>query len=65
MGDVERLLNEVKRELSEYRIGEEDLDRLFDPLLATCRREAKTDKDFKQCVLEGINTLKSVLSKVR
>jgi len=64
-GDVERLLNEIKRELSEYHIAEEDLDRVFDPLLASCSKVAKNDKELKQCVLEGINTLKSILSRVR
>jgi len=64
-GDVERLLNEIKRELSEYHIAEEDLDAIFDPLLRSCSRVAKNDKELKQCITEGISTLKSILSRVR
>ena len=55
----------IKKELNEYEIAGYDLDQIFEPLLQACSRVAKTYNEFKQCVNEGISTLKSIMSKVK
>jgi len=56
-------IQRIKKELNEYRIGDWDLDVVFEPLLNACAKEAKSYSEFKQCILEGISTLKSIISK--
>ena len=63
--DREEWVERIKKELSEYEIGGYDLDQVFEPLLEACSKVAKTYSEFKQCVNEGISTLKSIISKVR
>jgi len=65
MTDKKEWVEKVKKELNEFVIGDEDLDKVFEPLLNTCSKLAKTYDEFKQCVSEGISTLKSVITKVR
>jgi len=55
----------LKEELNEYEIGGYDLDEIFEPLLEACNKVARNYSEFKQCVEEGISTLKSVVRKVR
>jgi len=55
----------VKKELNEFVIGDYDLDQVFEPLLEVCSKLANTYDEFKQCISEGVTTLKSVLSKIR
>ena len=61
----EEWVERIKKELNEYEIGGYDLDQVFEPLLQACSRVAKTYNEFKQCVNEGISTLKSIMSKVK
>jgi len=56
-------IQRIKKELSEYQIGDWDLDVVFEPLLIACAKVTNKFDDFKQCILEGISTLKSVISK--
>ena len=63
--DREEWVERIKKELSEYEIGGYDLDQVFEPLLEACSKVAKTYSEFKQCVNEGISTLKSIINKVR
>jgi len=58
-------IERIKKELNEYEIGGYDLDQVFEPLLQACSRVAKTYNEFKQCVNEGISTLKSIMSKIK
>jgi len=61
----EEWVERIKKELNEYEIGGYDLDQVFEPLLQACSRVAKNYNEFKQCVNEGISTLKSIMSKVK
>jgi len=61
----EEWIERIKKELNEYEIGGYDLDHVFEPLLEACSKVAKTYNEFKQCVNEGVSTLKSIMSKVR
>ena len=63
--DREELIERIRRELNEYAIGDYDLDQVFDPLLEACSKVAKTESELKQCIEEGISTLKTVIRKVR
>jgi len=63
--NAEDWIEEIKKELNGYEIGGYDLDQVFEPLLEACSKVAKTYNEFKQCVNEGISTLKSIMSKVR
>jgi len=56
-------IEKIKKELNEYEIGGHDLDQIFDPLFEACSEVAKTYNEFKQCVEEGISTLKSIIKK--
>jgi len=61
----EEWIQKVKKQLNEYQIGDFDLDQVFDPLLNACAKVAKNFSEFKQCVNEGLATLKSILSKTK
>ena len=61
----EEWVEKIKRELNEYAIGDYDLDQVFDPLFEACSRVTSTYSEFKQCVEEGISTLKSVIRRAR
>jgi len=61
----EEWIEKLKKELNKFEIGDKDLDVVFEPLFEACGEVAKTYNDFKQCVNEGISTLKSVISKVK
>jgi len=63
--DADEWVKRLKEELNEYEIGGYDLDEIFEPLLEACSKVAKTYSEFKQCVEEGVSTLKSVVRKVR
>ncbi|RLF63145.1 MAG: hypothetical protein DRN30_06975 [Thermoplasmata archaeon] len=63
--DAEEWVERIKKELNEYAIGDYDLDQVFEPLLVACSKVARTYNEFKQCVNEGISTLKSVVSRVK
>jgi len=56
-------IQKIKKELNEYQIGDWDLDSVFEPLLNACAKLANNYNEFKQCILEGISTLKSIISK--
>lgn len=58
-------VEQIKKELNEYAIGNEDLDRVLAPLLKVCSELSKNYDEFKQCINEAITTLKSVVGKVR
>jgi chorismate mutase len=61
----EEWVEKLKKELNKFEIGDRDLDTIFEPLFEACGEVSKTYNDFKQCVNEGISTLKSVISKVK
>ena len=63
--DAEEWIERIKKELNVYEIGGYDLDQIFDPLFEACAKVAKTYSEFKQCVSEGVSTLKHVMSKVK
>ncbi|RLF08513.1 MAG: hypothetical protein DRJ60_00180 [Thermoprotei archaeon] len=62
---AEDWIEKIRKELNEYEIGGYDLDQVFEPLFEACSKVAKTYSEFKQCVEEGISTLKSVVRKTR
>ncbi|RLB79148.1 MAG: hypothetical protein DRH17_14200 [Deltaproteobacteria bacterium] len=63
--DVSEWVEKLKEELNEYQIGEYELGQIFEPLIMACAKVAKTENELRQCVNEGISTLKSVVRKVR
>jgi len=62
---VEKIVEEVKKELSNYAIAGTDLDSLFEPLLKACAKVTRTKEELKQCVKEGYKTLMDALKKAR
>jgi len=62
---MDNWIKKIKKELNEYAIGDYDLDEVFAPLFEACEKVAKNYSEFKQCVEEGISTLKSVIKKVK
>jgi len=64
-GNADEWIERIKKELNEYEIGDYDLDQVFEPLFEACAKVAKTYNEFKQCIEEGVSTLKSVVSKVK
>jgi len=63
--EKEQWIERIKKELSEYAIGDQDLDAVFDPLLRACAKISRTYDEFKQCITEGVSTLKQVVRRVR
>ena len=63
--DPKKWVEKIKKELDNYTLGDDDLSTVFEPLLEKCAKLAKNFEEFKTCVGEGINTLRSVLSKVK
>ncbi|RLG77831.1 MAG: hypothetical protein DRO12_01030 [Thermoprotei archaeon] len=63
--DKDEWVEKIKKELNEFAIGEYDLDQVFEPLLEACKKVARTYSEFRQCINEGISTLRSVVSRVR
>lgn len=64
-GSLEDIAEEVRRELSEFEIGSEDLAAIFDPLVEECSKLARDEKEFRQCIEEAISTLKTIVRKVK
>ncbi|RLI07761.1 hypothetical protein DRO24_02365 [Candidatus Bathyarchaeota archaeon] len=58
------LAEEILEELSEFEIGGKDLDVIFEPLVERCAELAKNERELRQCIEEGISTLKTVVKKV-
>jgi hypothetical protein len=58
-------VDKLMKELSEYTIGDEELSKIFEPLLERCAKLSKTADEFKRCVTEAVTTLKSALGKVK
>lgn len=65
MASLEKIVEEIKKELNNYAIGDSDLDAIFEPLLSACARVARTPSELKQCVKEGVKTLMDVVKKAR
>lgn len=55
----------LKKELAQFVIGDESLDAIFEPLIAACRKVAKTDDELKRCIIEGISTLKQIVKSIK
>jgi len=62
---IEELIEKIKQELSEFELGEKDLDVVFDPLVQECVELAKDENEVKQCLKEAANTLIGVLKKIK
>lgn len=60
---TEEWVARLKKELNEYEIAGHDLGDVFSPLFEACSKVAKTYNEFKQCVEEGVSTLRSIIKK--
>jgi len=58
-------IEKFKRELNEFTLGDVDLGDVFEPLLEKCAKLAKNFDEFKQCISEGVSTLRQVLARVK
>lgn len=65
MSDLEKVLEEVKKELNKYSIGDTYLDSIFEPLLRACAKVTRTKEELTRCVKEGSKVLLDVLKKTR
>jgi len=65
MTDLEKIIEEVKKELGNYSIGDTELDTIFEPLLKACAKVTRTKEELTQCVKEGSKMLINTLKKVK
>jgi len=59
------VIERIKKELNEFEIGGQALDEIFYPLIEACSKVARNNSELKQCIEEGLSTVKAVVRKLK